>query len=261
MAFILVFLGLLHLVGNFATAAPSISDERFGEEKRVGWMKFPQTGEDFTEGDIKLPPGFNRGAMDFNYWSGSRWPGNTVAYTISSVFSYDERTRIKNAIQEFESRTCLKFVERTTQNDYINIKKDNGCWSYVGHIGGPQDLSLGQGCLYDMGTPIHELMHAIGFFHEHNRPDRDNFVTIHWDQIYSDYQYAFYKRESYEVNSFGSPYDYGSVMHYEDWAFQIGTLPTITSKPPGITLGQRNGFSEQDVVQINKLYGCSSSCY
>ncbi|CAG0891182.1 unnamed protein product [Cyprideis torosa] len=232
MAFILVLLGLQLLLGNLTTAAPSIP------------------------GDIKLPPGFNRAAMNFNYWQSSRWNGNTIPYTISSVFSSDERTRIKNAIGDFQRYTCLRFVERTTQYDYINIKKDSGCWSYVGRIGGAQDLSLGRGCLYDTGTPIHELMHAIGFFHEQSRPDRDNFVTIHWDQISPDHRGNFDKLQSYQVNSFGSPYDYKSVMHYSANAFAIGTLPTITSKPPGITLGQRIGFTNIDIYEINKLYGC-----
>ena len=39
----------------------------------------------------------------------------------------------------------------------------DGCWSWVGRTGGKQELSLKSGsCAYQVGTPIHELMHAIG---------------------------------------------------------------------------------------------------
>ena len=54
----------------------------------------------------------------------------------------------------------------------------NGCFSSIGRKGGPQDLSLQRNQCVDVETAIHELMHALGFEHEHNRPDRDNFIRI-----------------------------------------------------------------------------------
>lgn len=45
-----------------------------------------------------------------------------------------------------------------------------------------QNLSIGSGC--DHKAIIeHELLHALGFYHEQSRTDRDDYVTIHWDEI------------------------------------------------------------------------------
>ena len=56
----------------------------------------------------------------------------------------------------------LRIVPRTTHRDYIRIYRGGGCSSLVGRKGGVQDLSLGNYCATNVGTPIHEFLHALG---------------------------------------------------------------------------------------------------
>uniref|UniRef100_A0A0K0DKG2 Astacin domain-containing protein n=1 Tax=Angiostrongylus cantonensis TaxID=6313 RepID=A0A0K0DKG2_ANGCA len=42
--------------------------------------------------------------------------------------------------------TCINFGETDRAKDKIVVVKSEGCWSYIGRIGGSQALSLGAGC-------------------------------------------------------------------------------------------------------------------
>ena len=62
---------------------------------------------------------------------------------------------------------------------------------------------------------LHELGHTLGLYHEQNRPDRDQFVEILYNNIkYFSLRKNFDKLPESEVNSLNITYDYQSIMHY-----------------------------------------------
>ena len=57
----------------------------------------------------------------------------------------------------------------------------------------------------------------------------------------------------------GTPYDYYSVMHFDQNAFSNGNGSTIITKNPEFqdVIGQLMEMSEYDALELNKLYKCS----
>ena len=47
-------------------------------------------------------------------------------------------------------------------------------------------------------------------------------------------------------------------MHYGALAFSSNGRPTIRPTEYGVTIGQRNGLSDKDKEQLQKLYGCTA---
>jgi len=74
------------------------------------------------------------------------------------------------------------------------------------------------------GRIVHELMHAIGFWHEQSRPDRDDHVTIIWNNIRNGKEHNFRKVHIGQANMVG-PYEICSVMHYSGNAWRKDYIP------------------------------------
>lgn len=92
---------------------------------------------------------------------------------------------IKGALKEYNDKTCLRFRPyQKSDDDYVTIKgSESGCWSMVGRHGKGQVLNINNPKCVRHGVVLHELMHALGFYHQQSAADRDDWVDIHWDNI------------------------------------------------------------------------------
>ncbi|XP_056401906.1 embryonic protein UVS.2-like [Hyla sarda] len=208
------------------------------------------------EGDMMQKKGRSAVNCTECLWPKSSLGTVNVPYVLSPAYNSQYQALFLRAMQEFETLTCVRFIPRTTQTDYINIVSTLGCASYIGKIGGVQNLYLSADFCMLRGIIQHELTHSLGFVHETSRSDRDNYVDIITKNIAPEYLSNFQK---YSTNNLGLEYDYASLMHFPRDAFSI--LPgqaTIVPKPnPNMPIGQLYGLSVLDVSKINKLYNCN----
>ncbi|XP_078540689.1 astacin-like metalloendopeptidase [Lissotriton helveticus] len=208
------------------------------------------------QGDIRRQ--LTRSAVQCNQciWPSSGNGTVTVPFILASNFSNSSEALIRAALEEFNTLTCVQFTDRKMETDYLNISSGNGCWSYIGKIGGGQYLSLDEGSCMLKGIIQHEIEQSLGICHEHTRPDRDQYVDILWHNIAEGDWSNFAKDDG---NTMDLPYDYVSVMHFDRYAFSNASgQPSMIPKPdPTVAIGQQYGLNNLDVAKVNKLYNCN----
>lgn len=216
------------------------------------------------QNDIAIKTGPSRTKRGATFVKDLLWPHGIIPYSISKTFTTKIYKNIKSAIRIWEENTCLNFVPLTNESYGLKFEpQECGCCSFVGRqqFGNnkPQEISIsGQDC-ENVGHMLHEIGHAIGFWHEHVRPDRDKFVRVRESNIDPLSLHNFEKKNLTEINSLGERYDYNSIMHYNPRSFSKDEeKKTIIPISKFISIGQRDQLSISDIRQANKLYNCSA---
>ncbi|XP_071383635.1 meprin A subunit beta [Centroberyx affinis] len=216
-----------------------------------------EAGLNLVEGDIVLDERQVRNSIIGDEY---RWP-KTIPYYMEDDLEINAKGVILKAFEQYRLKTCIDFKPWTGESNYISIFKGGGCFSSVGNRRvGKQRLSIGSNC-DRIATIEHEFLHALGFWHEQSRSDRDDYVTIMWDRISEGREHNFNTYNDTTSSSLGVPYDYGSMMHYSKNAFRNGTEPTIVTKIPAFSdvIGQRMEFSDSDLLKLSRLYNCTKA--
>ena len=187
------------------------------------------------------------------------WSNSLVPFGYEKGFPRELKDRVEWAMAYFNQETGVRFVEfdETQDEDGVvfSFKSELPCSSFVGRIGGLQQIFLN----FDCGTQsiLHEMMHTLGFVHEQQLPFRDSFVDILWSNIEEESLHNF--AEAPEIwtkhyQSTGSSFDYESVMIYNDQAFAKPGAKSMASKTDQLISPTQQGLSKNDLERINVLY-------
>ncbi|KAK8763782.1 hypothetical protein V5799_020035 [Amblyomma americanum] len=131
------------------------------------------------------------------------------------------------------------------------------CSSSIGRKGGMQRLSLGNNCDYK-GVIVHELLHAVGFIHEHTRSDRDEYLDIFEENVAQEQLRNFDKLRPSQ-NRLITGFDTQSIMLYGSTAFSRapGLITMLTRDGKRLPeVYQKKGLSSNDAHRIRVLYKC-----
>ena len=88
----------------------------------------------------------------------------------------------------------------------------------------------------DRGHITHELLHALGHHHTQNRPDRNEHIAVHLDNVLDPSQYE----RCTDCKVFGTDYDCMSIMHYRWNSLAVDRSEPTMSPLPGQTCDLRS---------------------
>ena len=241
--------------------------ELFGEHVELDYVE--QNGDLVAFDDIILDPAsevrpgastlkqplFKQGSSLTSYL----WPNGVVPYTISS--SVSNPSAVRAAIAEWNNKTNVRFVVRTNQAAYVTIREKAGqtvCAAELGYNGGQKFVNLRDTSLSGVTACIqsvitHELGHTLGFWHEQQRDDRDNYVRINSSCVPIGSN-AYVKLTS-GVRKIG-PYDIVSTMHYRSTTYNRTGCGgyAIVKKDGSALLHDWATLSAGDIAGTNQLY-------
>lgn len=184
------------------------------------------------------------------------WENGRVPYAMSGELKDTPHEQaIQDAIIEYQKNTPIEFVPREPSDlDYVLFEKGSeNCLSNLGKIGGEQKILLSEGC--DKGKIMHEMMHTLGFLHEQNREDRDEYLRVLWHNIDENFHLQFKKIKAKDKRILDTGFDFNSIMLYPPEAFSNtpGDYAMVTAEGTPYSTN-RHSLSSNDIKRIKIIY-------
>lgn len=162
------------------------------------------------------------------------WPGGIVPFEFARDLTDEDRAAIREVMRAWSELAPVRFVARDGESRFVRIRERGFAEEYkagrsvIGRRRCSHSVRVASAGLSHV--VFHELGHAIGLLHEHQRPDRDDFVVVRPEREPA-------ARSNLRVRSGRTvgPYDPGSVMHYDMFGRRELRLPrrvrSVTSTP------------------------------
>ena len=125
------------------------------------------------------------------------------------------------------------------------------CEAIVGRAGGEQQVG---GSRPAPSPPSCTKWDTAGLWHEQSRPDRNAYVSVNYGNLIKGSIGNF--NQLYDnAQTFGTYFDYASIMEYPAFSFSRNGGPAIETIPAGIPLSNQTGYSAADIDGVERLYG------
>lgn len=167
------------------------------------------------------------------------WPGGIIPYQFDSGITPQEQEIYLDGLREWELAANVKFIPHTTEANYVLLRffYQKGTNTYVVSGTEPSILTIDS---LARNQICHEAGHLLGFQHEHVRTNRDDYITVNFNNLQSGVDGEgpgsggisdLYVIDT-NSTSFGA-YDFESVMHYGRQLFAADpNVDVIDPLPP-----------------------------
>ncbi len=223
-----------------------------GSDTRLFEEQLSDSPDSFDENPVP-----DAGQTNLGLGGGVRKWTNGVVYYVISGLSASVRSELQKSFDEWTSKTNVTFKERTNQSNYVTISSSgsnsNSGVATLGMNGSRGFIRLGTRAT--AVVIIHEIGHTLGYIHEQNRSDRDNFIRINFENIQNGAEDQFFKSNSATLLT--GQFDINSTMMYGSFTFSKNGRPTITDLNGNLLPQRQARISTLDVEGTNSLYPSS----
>ena len=195
----------------------------------------------------------------------SPYTGGTVYYYINS--DVPDQNEITAAIADWDSKTSLTSVQlsspgSSTSSNWIEfIKRNSGCSSTIPGFQSWNRVYVSQSCITD--NIKHEIGHALGLFHEHQRVDRDSEIEVAWNSIPEKKRNQYRLMNTLILNyTLGNGYasftqgnlDFNSIMIYDSYQSELDAEVLFKKNDIPSNWEKTGTITSTDIATIDRIF-------